>query len=34
METAFETMKAWGLARFMVRSWQAIDRLRWLVAVA
>jgi hypothetical protein len=27
-------MKAWGLGRFMVRSWQAIDRLLWLVAVA
>ena len=27
-------MKGWGLARFMVRRWQAIDRLRWVVAVA
>ena len=34
IETAFETMKAWSLGRFMVRSWQAIDRLLWLVAVA
>jgi hypothetical protein len=34
VETAFETMKAWGLGRFMVRAWQAIDRLLWLVAVA
>jgi hypothetical protein len=34
IETAFETMKAWGLGRFMVRSWQAIDRLLWLVAIA
>jgi hypothetical protein len=34
IETAFETMKAWGLGRFMVRSWQAIDRLLWLVAAA
>lgn len=34
IETAFETMKAWGLGRFMVRSWQAIDRLLWLVATA
>ncbi len=34
IETAFETMKAWGLGRFMVRAWQAIDRLLWLVAVA
>jgi hypothetical protein len=34
IETAFETMKAWGLGRFMVRAWQAIDRLLWIVAVA
>ncbi len=34
IETAFETMKAWGLGRFMVRTWQAIDRLLWLVALA
>jgi hypothetical protein len=34
VETGFETMKAWGLARFMVRKWQAIDRLLWIVAVA
>ncbi len=34
IETGFETMKAWGLGRFMVRSWQAIDRLLWLVAIA
>ena len=34
IETAFETMKGWGLGRFMVRSWQAIDRLLWLVALA
>jgi Transposase DDE domain len=34
IETAFETMKAWGLGRFMVRRWQAIDRLLWAVAVA
>jgi hypothetical protein len=34
IETGFETMKAWGLGRFMVRAWQAIDRLLWLVAVA
>jgi hypothetical protein len=34
IETAFETMKAWGLGRFMVRSWLAIDRVLWLVAVA
>jgi hypothetical protein len=34
IETGFETMKAWGLGRFMVRAWQAIDRLLWVVAVA
>ena len=34
IETAFETMKAWGLGRFMVRRWHAIDRLLWRVAVA
>ncbi len=34
IESGFETMKAWGLGRFMVRSWQAIDRLLWTVAVA
>jgi hypothetical protein len=34
IETAFETMKAWGLERFMVRAWQAIDRLLWIVALA
>ena len=34
IETGFETMKAWGLGRFMVRAWQAIDRLLWIVAVA
>jgi hypothetical protein len=34
METAFETLKAWGLERFMVRAWQAIDRLLWIVALA
>ena len=33
-ETGFETMKAWGLERFMVRTWQAIDRLLWVVALA
>jgi hypothetical protein len=32
--TGFETMKGWGLARCMVRKWQAGDRLLWLVAVA
>src|SRR5207244_4102143 len=34
IETAFETMKAWGLERFMVRAWGAIDRLLWIVALA
>jgi hypothetical protein len=34
IETGFETMKAWGLERFMVRTWQAIDRLLWVVALA
>jgi len=34
IETGFETLKAWGLGRFMVRKWQAVDRLLWLVAVA
>lgn len=34
IESAFETMKAWGLADFRVRSWQAIDRLLWIVALA
>jgi hypothetical protein len=34
IETAFETMKSWGLGKFMVRSWTAIDRLLWVVALA
>jgi hypothetical protein len=34
IETAFETMKSWGLGRFMVRSWTAINRLLWVVALA
>jgi hypothetical protein len=34
IESAFETMKAWGLEQFMVRQWVEIDRLLWLVAVA
>jgi hypothetical protein len=34
IETAFETMHAWGQERFMVRTWQAIDRLLWVLAVA
>jgi hypothetical protein len=34
IETAFETMHAWGQDRFMVRSWVAIDRLLWVVALA
>jgi hypothetical protein len=34
IETAFETMHAWGQDRFMVRSFQAIDRLLWVVGLA
>ena len=34
IETGFETMKAWGLERFMVRTWTAIERLLWVVALA
>ena len=34
VESAFETMHAWGQERFMVRSWEAIDRLLWMVALA
>lgn len=34
IETAFETMKSWGLGKFMVRRWTAIDRLLWVVALA
>ena len=34
IETAFETMQAWGLERCMVRAWQAIARLLWGVALA
>ena len=34
VECGFETMKSWGLERFMVRSWVAIDRLLWVVAIA
>jgi Transposase DDE domain len=34
IETSFETMHAWGQDRFMVRSWSAIDRLLWALAVA
>jgi hypothetical protein len=33
IESGFETMKAWGLERFMVRGWKAIERLLWLVAI-
>lgn len=32
-ETAFETMHGWGKDRFMVRSFDAIDRLLWIVAL-
>lgn len=34
IESAFETMKAWGLERFMIRTWTAIERLVWSVALA
>jgi hypothetical protein len=34
VETGFEVMKGWGLDQFMVRQWQAIDRLLGIVAVA
>lgn len=34
IESGFETMKAWGLERFMVRDWKAIERLLWIVAIA
>jgi hypothetical protein len=34
IETAFETMHSWGQERFMVRSFEAIDRLLWIVALA
>jgi Transposase DDE domain len=34
VETAFETMHAWGQERFLVRSWPAIARLLWVLAVA
>lgn len=32
IETAFETMHAWGQDAFMVRAWRAIDRLLWTLA--
>ena len=34
VESAFEMMHSWGQERFMVRSWKAIDRLLWIVALA
>jgi hypothetical protein len=34
IESGFETMKSWGLEKFMVRKWEAIERLLWCVAVA
>lgn len=34
IETAFEAMSAWGPDHFMVRAWQATDRLLWIVALA
>lgn len=34
IESGFETMHGWGQDRFMVRSFDAIDRLLWIVALA
>jgi len=34
VETGFEVLKGWGLGRFMVREWEAIDRVLWIVALA
>lgn len=34
VESAFEMMHGWGQERFMVRSWKAIDRLLWIMALA
>ena len=34
VESGFETMHAWGQDSFMVRTWKAIDRLLWIVALA
>ena len=34
IESAFEMMHAWGQDRFMVRGFDAIDRLLWIVALA
>ena len=34
IETGFETMHGWGQDRFLVRSFDAIDRLLWIVALA
>jgi hypothetical protein len=34
IETAFETMHAWGQDHFMVRTWVAIERLLWVLALA
>ena len=34
IETGFETMHGWGQDRFMVRGFNAIDRLLWIVALA
>ena len=34
VETGFEVLKGWGLGRFMVRGWEAIDRVLWIVALA
>jgi hypothetical protein len=34
IESGFEVMKSWGLEKFMVRQWEAIDGLLWLVGGA
>lgn len=34
IETGFEAMHSWGQDRFMVRPFDAIDRLLWIVAIA
>lgn len=34
IESGFEIMKAWGLEDFMVRQWEAIEHMLWIVALA
>lgn len=33
IEVSLETLKGWGLERFMVRSWRAIERALWLLTL-